>query len=155
MIGVNAKQCLFGYDYDIVGCFPTMLNFIHSNSSLRTPHYNYRQFALFLGKESPHISSKFNLLLTDTLLIQIPFMVPSVSILTEFDCSLLFMYKSSTQVVYVNSKHPLSQFQISAALCHAIRPLDLIKVENSMSPSPSLTFCDTPFPELCVALRDM
>ena len=65
-------------------------------------------------------------------------MAPSVSILpvTEFDCSLLFICKSSTQVVYVNSKHPLSQFQISVTLCHAIPPLDLIKVENSMSPSP-------------------
>ena len=39
-------------------------------------------------------------------------MASSLSILAEFDCSLLFMYKSSTHVVYVNSKHPLSQFQI-------------------------------------------
>ena len=33
-----------------------------------TPHY-YRQFALSLGKETPYIFSKFNLLNTDTLLI--------------------------------------------------------------------------------------
>ena len=33
-----------------------------------TPHY-YRQFALSLGKETPYIFSKFNLLSTDTLLI--------------------------------------------------------------------------------------
>ena len=42
------------------------------------------QFALSIGKESPHIFSKFNLLIfnTDTPLIRILSMAPSVSILT-------------------------------------------------------------------------
>ena len=35
------------------------------NHFIQTPHY-YRQFALFLGKESPYIFSPFNLLNTDT-----------------------------------------------------------------------------------------
>ena len=38
------------------------------------------------GEESPYISSKFNLLNTDTPLIRILSIAPSVSVLTEFDC---------------------------------------------------------------------
>ena len=37
----------------------------NSTRLIRTPHY-YRQFALSLGKESPYIFSKFNLLNKDT-----------------------------------------------------------------------------------------
>ena len=37
--------------------------------SIRTPHY-HGQFALSLGKQSPYIFSKFNLLNMDTPLIQ-------------------------------------------------------------------------------------
>ena len=51
-----------------------------------TSHYQ-GQFAPSLGKESPYISSKFNLLNTDTPLIRILSMAPSVSVLTEFDCT--------------------------------------------------------------------
>ena len=51
-------------------------NLIQSNPAFRIPHY-YGQFALFLGKESPYIFSKFN---TDT------FCGPSVSVLMRFDC---------------------------------------------------------------------
>ena len=47
-----------------------------------TSHYQ-GQFAPSLGKESPYISSKFNLLNTDTPLIRILSMAPSVSVLTE------------------------------------------------------------------------
>ena len=46
----------------------------------------FGQFALSLGKESPYIFSKFNLLNVDLLLILTHSMAPSVSILTEFDC---------------------------------------------------------------------
>ena len=51
-------------------------NLIQSNPAFRIPHY-YGQFALFLGKESPYIFSKFN---TDTLCGS------SVSVLMRFDC---------------------------------------------------------------------
>ena len=53
-----------------------------------TPHCN-GQFALSLGKESPYIFSQFNPLNTDALLIQTPFMPPSVlvSILMAFNCT--------------------------------------------------------------------
>ena len=47
-----------------------------------TSHYQ-GQFAPSLGKESPYISSKFNLLNTDTPLIRILSMAPLVSVLTE------------------------------------------------------------------------
>ena len=47
---------------------------------------NYRQFSLSLGKESPYIVSKFDLLYTDTPLIRALSMTPSVSVLTGFDC---------------------------------------------------------------------
>ena len=47
-----------------------------------TSHYQ-GQFAPSLGKESPYISSKFNLLNTDTPLTRILSMAPSVSVLTE------------------------------------------------------------------------
>ena len=42
---------------------------------------SYGQFALFVGKESPYILSKFNSLNTDN------FYAPSVSVLTGFDSS--------------------------------------------------------------------
>ena len=45
----------------------------------------FRQFALSLGKESPYIFSKFNLLNVDLLLMLTHSMAPSVSILIEFD----------------------------------------------------------------------
>ena len=48
-----------------------------------TPHH-YGQLALSLGKESPCIFSKFNLLSTDTPLIWTLSMTPSVSVLTRF-----------------------------------------------------------------------
>ena len=51
---------------------------IQSNPALRTPHY-YGQFALSLGKESPYVFSRFNLLNTDTPLVQTLLMDPSVS----------------------------------------------------------------------------
>ena len=57
--------------------------------SIRTPHF-YGEFALSLGKQSPYILSKSNPLDTDTPLIRTLFMVPSVSVLTEFDCTLYF-----------------------------------------------------------------
>ena len=44
-----------------------------------------RTVYLSLGKESPYIVSKFNLLNTDTPLIWTLSMAPSVSILTSFD----------------------------------------------------------------------
>ena len=46
----------------------------------------FGQFVLSLGKESPYIFFKFNLLNMDLPLILTHSMVPSVSILTEFDC---------------------------------------------------------------------
>ena len=51
---------------------------MRSNPALRTPHY-YGQFALSLGKESPYIFSKFNLVNADT------FYGPSVSVSTGYD----------------------------------------------------------------------
>ena len=42
--------------------------------SIRTPHY-HGQFALSLGKENPCVFSKFNLLNTDTPLIQLLYRV--------------------------------------------------------------------------------
>ena len=53
---------------------------------IQTPHY-YGQFALSLGKESPYIFSKFNLLNTDTLLRLTFSMAPSVTVLPGFDCT--------------------------------------------------------------------
>ena len=53
-----------------------------------TPHY-YRQFSLSLGKK-PDISSIFNQLKTDTLLIQTFSMVHSVSILKVSNCIYFF-----------------------------------------------------------------
>ena len=49
---------------------------------IRTPHY-YGQFSLSLGKESPYVFSKF----TDTPLIRILSMPPSMSVWTRFDCT--------------------------------------------------------------------
>ena len=57
---------------------------------IRTPR-SYGQFALSTGKESPYICSKFNPLNTDTLLIRILSIAPSVSLLTEFDCTESFV----------------------------------------------------------------
>ena len=54
------------------------LFFLHNYS--QTPHY-YGQFALSLGKESPYIFSKFNLLNTDTPLKRPLSMAPSVPVL--------------------------------------------------------------------------
>ena len=60
---------------------------------IRTPHF-YGQFALSLRKESPYMFSKFNPLNTDTPSIRTLSMVPSVSVLTEFDCTLyLTLYR--------------------------------------------------------------
>ena len=51
---------------------------------IRTPH-NYGQFSLSLGKESPHIFSKFNPLNTrDSPLIRTLSIAPSVSLLTGY-----------------------------------------------------------------------
>ena len=55
---------------------------------IRTPHY-YRQFSLSLGKK-PDISSTFNLLQTDTPLIQTFSLVHSVSILKVSNCIYFF-----------------------------------------------------------------
>ena len=65
-------------------------------AALRTPNLyghprSYGQFALFLGKESPYIFSKFNSLNMDTPLVNTdtfyaPLPPPSVSVLTGFDC---------------------------------------------------------------------
>ena len=52
-------------------------------SLIQTAHY-YRQFALFPEKESPYISSEFNLLNIDTLLT-VAFSMASVSVLIGFD----------------------------------------------------------------------
>ena len=49
------------------------------NCLIWTPHY-YRQFALSPGKETPYIFSTFNLLNTDTQLMQTLSMAPSMSI---------------------------------------------------------------------------
>ena len=54
---------------------------------MRTPHF-YGVFALSLGKQSPYNLSKFNPLNTDTLFTRTLSMVPSVSVQTEFDCTL-------------------------------------------------------------------
>ena len=54
---------------------------------IQTPHYD-GQFALCLGKESSFIFSKVNPLNTDTPFVRTLSMVPSVSVLTEFDCTL-------------------------------------------------------------------
>ena len=84
---------------------------LQSNSALRTRlirtrHY-YGQFALYLGKENPYIFSKFILLNTNTPLIRIPSSAPSVSVVTEFDCTCFFRFllfitstKNYLQVVY-------------------------------------------------------
>ena len=56
---------------------------------MRTPYYD-GQFALSLGKESSYIFSKFNPLNTDTPFIRTLSIVPSVSVLTEFDSTLYF-----------------------------------------------------------------
>ena len=53
---------------------------------MQSAHY-YGQFALSLGKESPYIFSKFNLLNTDTLLRLTFSMAPSVTVLPGFDCT--------------------------------------------------------------------
>ena len=53
---------------------------------IRTPHY-YGQFSLSMAKESIYIFSKFNPLNTDTLLIRILSMPPSMSVWTRFDCT--------------------------------------------------------------------
>ena len=62
-----------------------------------TTHY-YKQFTLSLGKESPYIFSKFNLLNMDSLLILSFSMSLSVSVLREFDCSIVdfsLIYKAT------------------------------------------------------------
>ena len=56
---------------------------------IQTPHF-YGQFALSLGKQSPYIFSKFNPLNTDTPFIRTLSIVSSLSVLTEFDCTLHF-----------------------------------------------------------------
>ena len=56
---------------------------------IQTPHF-YGQFALSLAKQSPYIFSKFNPLNTDTPFIRTLSIVSSLSVLTEFDCTLHF-----------------------------------------------------------------
>ena len=56
---------------------------------IQTPHF-YGQFSLSLGKQSPYIFSKFNPLNTDTPFIRTLSIVSSLSVLTEFDCTLHF-----------------------------------------------------------------
>ena len=51
--------------------------------------HHYKQFTLSLGKESPYIFSKFNLLNMDSLLILSFSMSLSVSVLRELDCSII------------------------------------------------------------------
>ena len=65
---------------------------------IRTPHF-YGQFALSLGKQSPYILSKSNPLDTDTPLIRTLSMVPSVSVLTEFDCVLCTSHCTGTVIM--------------------------------------------------------
>ena len=48
---------------------------LNSTRLIRTPHY-YGQFTLSLGKESPYIFSKFNLLNTDTSLLRTVYFIP-------------------------------------------------------------------------------
>ena len=48
---------------------------LNSTCLIRTPHY-YGQFTLSLGKESPYIFSKFNLLNTDTSLLRTVYFIP-------------------------------------------------------------------------------
>ena len=65
---------------------------------IQTPHL------LCLGKESPYIFSKFNLLNTNTQLIRTLSMAPLVTVLAGFDCNNIIVitqngwlhYKSST-----------------------------------------------------------
>ena len=52
---------------------------------MQTPHIIMDSLLCPLGKESPYIFSKFNLLITDTLLIKTLSMAPLVSLLTGFD----------------------------------------------------------------------
>ena len=75
----------------LVGCcsIQSKPRFAPDTRLMRTPHI-YGEFALSLGKQSPYILSKFNPLDTDTPLIRTLSMVPSVSVLTEFDCTLYF-----------------------------------------------------------------
>ena len=63
---------------------------------IRTAHYLVL-FALSLGKESPNIFSKFNLLNTDTPLKGTLCVAPSVSILTGFDCTKIAPWHSFFQ----------------------------------------------------------
>ena len=65
---------------------------------IQTPHF-YGQFALSLGKQSPYILSKSNPLDTDTPLIRTLSMVPSVSVLTEFDCVLCTSHCTGTVIM--------------------------------------------------------
>ena len=66
--------------------------------SKRTLHY-YGQFALSLGKENPHILSKFNPLNTDTPFIRTLSMVPSPFALTEYDCTLSTSHCTETMIM--------------------------------------------------------
>ena len=70
---------------------------------MRTPHF-YGEFALSLGKQSPYVLSKFNPLNTDTPFIRTLFMVPSVSVLTEFDCTLYFTLHRDGDYTWVISR---------------------------------------------------
>ena len=78
---------------------------IQSKPALRTPHY-YEQFALSPTKESPYISSKFNLLNKDTSLIQILSMASSVSLLTGFDCTCRLLFSPLTLSVRRGRRGP-------------------------------------------------
>ena len=66
----------------------TVIPCIMDTRLIQTCHY-YGQFALSLGLGSPYIFSKFDPLNTDSPIIQTLPMAPSVSVLPEFDCSLV------------------------------------------------------------------
>ena len=105
-----------GYQERILSCrvlFHTVKpRFTLDTLLIRTPHF-YGQFALSLGKQSPYILSKSNPLDTDTPLIRTLFMVPSVSVLTEFDCVLCTSHCTGTVIMQgplSTWPHELSQF---------------------------------------------
>ena len=65
---------------------------------IQTPHFD-GQFALCLRKESSYILSKVNPLNSDTPFIRTLSMVPSVSVLTEFDCVLCTSHCTGTMIM--------------------------------------------------------
>jgi len=60
------------------------------DNCLKWTSLHYGQFALSLGKESPCVVSKCNLLNTNTLLKRTFSVAPLVCILTEFDCTVYY-----------------------------------------------------------------